>query len=270
MKRFLNRNLGKFMKKQVLFKKTAVAILASAVMGSTMAAGEFSSSMTTEKRIDKKAASTQVTVDRLAEQTTDLALEYRNTLQQVDSLRIYNTQLERQIASQEKQITESSQEMETIDETEKGVLPLMDEMIKTLDEFVQLDIPFNIQQRQDRVQNLYALMDDANVTVSEKYRKILEAYQIEMQYGNAVSASSGNIQKDGEDLSVDFLRVGRLSYVYLSVDGKSGAYWDKTSGQWVDLPEEYIDSVNEAINMAKGVATQELFKVPVPVTEAAQ
>ena len=258
------------MKKQVLFKKTAVAILASAVMGSTMAAGQFDSSMTTEKRIDKKAASTQVTVDRLAEQTTDLALEYRNTLQQVDSLRIYNTQLERQIANQEKQIAESSQEMETIDETEKGVLPLMDEMIKTLDEFVQLDIPFELEKRQDRVQNLYSLMDDANVTVSEKYRKILEAYQIELSYGNAVSTSSGSIDKDGEPLGVDFLRVGRLSYVYLTVDGKSGAYWDKSDGQWKPLPENFLESVSNAINMAKGVATQELFKVPVPVTEAAQ
>lgn len=259
------------MKKQVLFKKTAVAILASAVMGSTMAAGQFDASLKTEKRIDKKAASTQVTVDRLAEQTTDLALEYRNTLQQVDSLRIYNTQLERQIASQEKQIAESSNEMETIDETEKGVLPLMDEMIKTLDEFVQLDIPFNAEKRQERIEKLYALMDSADVTVSEKYRKILEAYQIEMQYGNAVSASSGTIDKDGEPLAVDFLRVGRLSYVYLAKNGESGAYWDKSTGQWAALPQDFLDSVGNAINMAKGIATQELFKVPVPATtEAAQ
>merc|ERR1712000_201999 len=143
-------------------------------------------------------------------------------------------------------------------------------MIKTLDEFVQLDIPFNLEQRQERVAKLEALMDDANVTVSEKYRKILEAYQIEMQYGNAVSASTGNIEKDGEELSVNFLRVGRLSYVYLTVDGKHGAYWDKTSDKWVDLPDSYLDSVDSAINMAKGVATQELFKVPVPATEAAQ
>ncbi|WP_068989631.1 DUF3450 domain-containing protein [Kangiella sediminilitoris] len=258
------------MKKQVLFKKTAIALMASAVMGSTIAAGPFNSSMNIEKRIDKEAASTQVSVDRLAEQTTDLALEYRNTLQQVDSLRIYNTQLERQIASQEKEIASSTEEMETIDETEKGVLPLMDEMIKTLDEFVQLDIPFNLEKRQERVQNLYGLMDSADVTVSEKYRKILEAYQIEMQYGNAVSASSGTIDKDGETLTVDFLRVGRLSYVYLTVDGESGAYWDKSSATWKPLPNEFLDSVNSAINMAKGVATQELFKVPVPVTEAAQ
>lgn len=258
------------MKKQVLFKKTAVAILASAVMGSAFAAGPFDSSMKTEKKIDKAAAGTQVTVNRLAEQTTDLSLDYRNTLQSVDRLRIYNTQLERQIASQEKQISESAQEMETIDETEKGVLPLMDEMIKTLDEFVQLDIPFNIEDRQKRVQNLYNLMDTADVTVSEKYRKILEAYQIEMQYGNAVSATTGTINKDGEDLSVQFLRVGRLSYVYLTVDGKSGAYWDQSDRTWQILPEDYLDSVNNAINMANGVATQELFKVPVPVTEAAQ
>ena len=202
------------MKKQLFLKKTAAAVLATAVMGSAYAAGQFESSMNIEKKIDRAAASTQSSINTLAEQTTDLSLEYRNTLQRVDSLRIYNAQLEKQIASQQKQIADSVQEMESIDETEKGVLPLMDEMISTLDEFVQLDIPFNIEDRRERIERLYALMDDANVSVSEKYRKILEAYQIEMQYGNAVSADTGEIDANGEELTVEFLRVGRLSYVY--------------------------------------------------------
>lgn len=257
------------MKKTLLYKKTAIAILASAVMG-TAAAGPFESALTAEKRIDSSAAKTQATVDKLADQTIDLSVDYRNTLQKVDSLRIYNAQLKRLIDAQNKQIADNSTEMESIDETEKGVLPLMDDMIKTLDEFVQLDIPFNIENRSERVDTLKTLMDDANVSVSEKYRKILEAYQIESQYGNAVEATSGSIQDNGSDLAVDFLRVGRLSYVYLSTDGKSGAYWDKQSRTWQTLPEEYLDSVGEAMKMAKGASSPALFKVPVPVAEAAQ
>ncbi|NVK22391.1 MAG: DUF3450 domain-containing protein [Kangiellaceae bacterium] len=258
------------MKKQVLLKKAVAGLVATAVMGSAIAAGPFESSLNIEKRINTAAAQTQGTVDQLADQTTDLSLDYRNTLQRVDSLRIYNAQMERQIASQRKQINESSTEMESIDETEKGVLPLMDDMIKTLDEFVQLDIPFNIDDRQARIQKLYGLMDDANVSVSEKYRKILEAYQIEAQYGNVVDATSGDIEKDGSPLAVDFLRVGRMSYVYLTKDGKAGAYWDKQSRQWQPLPEDYLESVGEAVKMAKGTAQANLFKVPVPVAEAAQ
>lgn len=258
------------MKKQLFLKKTAAAVLATAVMGSSFAAGQFESSMNIEKRIDRAAASTQTTVNKLAEEATDLSLEYRNTLQRVDSLRIYNAQLEKQIASQEKQIVDSVQEMESIDETEKGVLPLMDEMITTLDEFVELDIPFNLDARQTRVQNLYALMDDANVSVSEKYRKILEAYQIEMQYGNAVSVDTGSIDANGEPLEVEFLRVGRLTYVYLTLDGKRGAYWNKLERKWETLPDEYLDSVNNAIKFSRGISSPVLFKVPVPVAEAAQ
>ena len=259
------------MKKQLLLKKTAVAVLASAVMGTAVAAGPFESSLTLEKKINSAASTNQASIDRLAEQATDLSLDYRNTLQKVDSLRIYNGQLQRLINAQNKQLSDGSSQMESIDETEKGVLPLMDEMIKTLSEYVNLDIPFNIDDRQNRIQKLLSLMDDANVTVSEKYRKILEAYQIEMQYGNVVDTATGEIEKDGSPLAVDFLRVGRLSYIYLSKDAKMGAYWDKLSRQWQPLPENYLDSVSEAIKMKKGAAQPNLFKVPVPVAvEAAQ
>ncbi len=259
-----------YMNKTLTLKKTAVAVITSAILSGAALAGPFESSVTVEKRIDKAAASSQTKIDKLAEQAADAAFEYRNTLSRVDSLETFNAQLRRQVASQEKSIGNMAGEMESIDETEKGVLPLMDEMIKTLDQFVSLDIPFNIEERTARVQNLYKLMDDAGVSVSEKYRKILEAYQIEMGYGNVMQATAGEIDADGTSIQVDFLRVGRTAYVYLSKDGTNGRYWDKSAKSWVDLPSEFVEEVGEAIKMAKGIAPAELFEVPVPVAEAAQ
>ncbi|NVJ65097.1 MAG: DUF3450 domain-containing protein [Gammaproteobacteria bacterium] len=258
------------MKKTLTLKKTALAVITGAILGGTAIAGPFESSVTVEKRIDKAAASSQTTIDRLAEQAADAAFEYRNTLSRVDSLETFNTQLRRQVSSQEKSITNMASEMESIDETEKGVLPLMDEMIKTLEQFVALDIPFDLDKRTQRITALNTMMDNADVSVSEKYRKILEAYQIEMGYGNVMSTDTGSIDRDGQALEVDFLRVGRTAYIYLTQDRKSGRYWNKADKQWVDLPEEYIEEVDEAIKMIEGITPYEMFKIPVAVAEAAQ
>lgn len=263
--------LGIFMKKQQFFKKTTAALVASAVIGSAAFAGPFDTSLTIEKSIDRAAASSQTKIDKLAEDTTDMAFDYRSTLQTVDSLKVYNASLKRSIDNQANTIGEFDARMKSIDQTEKGVIPLMEDMIDTLAKFVERDIPFNLEARQERVAKLKANMDDAGITVSEKYRKILEAYKIEMDYGNAMSASTGSIDYNGSPLEVDFLRVGRMTYVYLTADAKRGAYWDKSVNDWQALPEDDIASVSEAIKMAKGISPQNLFKIPVPApTETAQ
>ncbi len=259
-----------YMKKILTLNKTALAVITGAFLGGTAVAGPFESSVSVEKRIDKAAVGSQAKVDRLAEQAADAAFEYRNTLSRVDSLETFNTQLRRQVSSQDTSITNMASEMESIDETEKGVLPLMDEMINTLEQFVALDIPFNLDKRTQRIAELNRMMDDADVSVSEKYRKILEAYQIEMGYGNVMQADSGSIDRDGQNVEVDFLRVGRTAYIYLSKDRSSGRYWNKADKQWVDLPSEYIEEVGEAIKMSDGIVPVEMFKIPVAVAEAAQ
>lgn len=259
-----------YMKKTLILKKTALAVITGAILGGTAVAGPFESSVTVEKRIDKAASNSQARIDKLAEQASDAAFEYRNTLSRVDSLETFNTQLRRQVKSQEDSITNMASEMESIDETEKGVLPLMDDMIKTLDQFVALDIPFDLEKRSKRVADLYKMMDNADISVSEKYRKILEAYQIEMGYGNVMQSDSGEINRDGQNVQVDFLRVGRTAYIYLTKDRSSGRYWNKTDKQWVELPAEYIPEVLDAMNMTAQIVPIDMFKIPVAVAEAAQ
>ena len=44
-----------------------------------------------------------------------------------------------------------------------------------------------------------------------RYGFILEAYQIEAEYGRTVSAYDGTVNVDGEELAVEFLRIGCAS-----------------------------------------------------------
>ena len=106
----------------------------------------------------------------------------------------------------------------------------------------------------------------ADVSNSEKYRKILEAYQVENDYGTSVGAYEGTLE--GEDKTVDFLRVGRVALVWQSRDEQSRAYWDNTSRSWVPLGDEYRKSISEGIKMARGQANLDLVKLPIQAASA--
>ena len=71
-----------------------------------------------------------------------------------------------------------------------------------------------------RVANLKRLMDDADTPLSEKYRRVMEAYQVEVQYGHTIEAYQGELRDPGSSRMVEFLRLGRVGLYYLSLDGK--------------------------------------------------
>ncbi|NMV23170.1 DUF3450 family protein, partial [Vibrio parahaemolyticus] len=75
-----------------------------------------------------------------------------------------------------------------IDQTATEVVPLTLKMIDALDEFVTLDLPFQKKERNKRVQELRRLMDRADVTTSEKFRKVMEAYQIEEGFSRSIES----------------------------------------------------------------------------------
>ena len=112
-----------------LLKAAALSLTALFMAGNAFAAGPYDSSVKIEKKINADTIKAQRQVDRFAEQSVDLSAEYKTTLQLIDSLRIYNNQLELLIKSQEAEMTSIQREMDTIDSTERGVIPLMNEMI---------------------------------------------------------------------------------------------------------------------------------------------
>ena len=158
-----------------------------------------------KRKINKDTISSQKRVDRFAEQAVDLNSDYKSTLQLIDSLRIYNNQLELLIKSQEAEMASITAEMDTIDATERGAVPLMNEMIATIDRFIQIDMPFKKDARLKRVNNLKNWMIRADIPNSEKYRKILEAYQAEIGYGESIDAYEDIIMDGTDEIRVDFL-----------------------------------------------------------------
>ncbi|MDX1381326.1 MAG: DUF3450 domain-containing protein, partial [Xanthomonadales bacterium] len=133
------------------------------------------STMQVETRINDDSAKSQQRVSSLAAQTQDLLAEYRSVVRETEALRIYNDNLERIVVDQRDEIQSINRQLAGLEETNRGVVPLMLDMIDALDRIVEADIPFRIEERRARVQRLRDMMDQAEVTASEKYRRVMEA-----------------------------------------------------------------------------------------------
>lgn len=210
------------------------------------------------------AASSQERIDELSDSIDDLAAEYRRALADTRSLRVYNGQVTELIAAQEKEMASLRTQIENVTVVGRQVLPLMQRMIDTLASFVELDVPFLLEERRDRIAELRAMMDRADVTISEKYRRILEAYQVENEYGRTIEAYRAELAEDGDPLTVDFLRLGRVALLYQTLDAQQSGMWDAQAGEWIALPDDYRSSVRQGLRMARKQVAPDLIRVPVP------
>ena len=253
--------------------KVLLALLVSAgVLGGTTAAVQantLDSILEVGAAKNEAARKSQAKIDRLADETRDLLTEYKTVMKQVDGLKVYNARLQRQIDAQIAQIAQIEQSIDQSAVIQRQMTPLVIRMIDGLEKFVELDVPFNKEERMKRVTGLRNAIDRADVSVAEKFRGVLEAYNIELQYGRGIDTYRGTIDINGTPRDVDFLRVGRIALVYQSTDGAFSGAWDKTSGAWVELPAgEYDAAIRKGIRIAKKQATIELLNMPVPAPEA--
>lgn len=226
--------------------------------GAIAQSGKVNSAIAEQVRTEKAAQQSQSRVTELDDQTSRMLSEYRQVVAEAQSLKTYNNQMAETIASQEEEMASMTEQLGQIEDTARGVLPLMTKMVDTLDQFVALDAPYLQEERAERLAGLQEMMTAADVTVSEKYRRIVEAYQIELEYGRTLESYQGKVG----DKTVDFLRLGRVALLYQTLDGSEVGYWDASQKAWV-VDNGFRDSVRAAMKVAKKQAAPELLVVPV-------
>ena len=211
---------------------------------------------------DKAAAVSQAAIDRMQDETQDMAGKYHQALVDKESIRKYTEQLSVQVKSQTDRMGEMQKQLSEIEATQRDVLPLMQKMIETLEQFVALDVPFLIGERTKRVATLKEMMGRADVSTSEKYRRILEAYQIEMEYGRTLDAYPGKLGEGEAAKTVQFVRLGRISLMYQTLDGRETGYWDAQKKGWIE-DSGYARDVKKVLSVAKKEGAPDLVMVPV-------
>ncbi len=228
------------------------------------AAQPVEATLAVQQSIESEAAASQVRIDQLSEQTRNALLAYRQAVTEADRLEQYNAQLERLVASQEAEVDTVRGELEELAVVQREIFPLMTQMVSGLGQFVSLDLPFLSQERVERVDELTQLMNRADVSTAEKYRRILEAYQIEIDYGRTLEAYRGIVEIQGQPVTVDFLRFGRLALLYQTLDRNQTGAWDSGAGTWVALADRYRQPVANALRIARNQSPPDLVMLPVP------
>ncbi len=206
------------------------------------------------------AESSQNNIDRLNDQTEELLVQYRTVITEIESLTVYNEQLEAVVNDQNSQIQGMNSQMTELESTNRAVVPMVIEMVDMLRKIIDADIPFRINDRLARVAQLENMLNTSNVTTSEKYRKVTEAYQIELDYGRSVSTYQAEI--DG-GVQVNFLQIGRTALLYQTLDEKQSGWYNPQTKSFELLDDRYNSSIKEGIRIAAKQAAPNLVGLPI-------
>merc|ERR1712137_659636 len=253
------------MSKRTLIASTVMG--AFALTGSAVSADTLEDLHREEAKIHAAAAKSQEKINTLFEQSQELLVEYRQTVDQTENLKVYNDYLASLVADQQRGIDSLQRQIDSIEETKQGIVPLMFRMIDSLEKFIKLDRPIHLEERLQRVERLRDLMANSNVTVSEQFRQVLEAYLVEVEYGTKIKSYQGTIDDAGTEVTVDFFNLGRTALLALSLDQTHAWVWNNESRSWEKLGDEYLSSTIDAVKMANGTIPAALVKLPISAAE---
>ena len=208
------------------------------------------------------AANRQPYIDNMDSEIITLTGDIQFLPQQLDPTNIYNRQMQELINSQNNEITSINEQMVELDNTNRGILPKLEEMVLTLESIIQNDIPFLLDERFARIQDLKNILLQSNISTSEKFRRVFEAYQIENEYGRTIESYRDEIGVDGIKYNVEIFRLGRVGLYARTSDGRYNAMFSKKQNQWIK--QRGID--NElviALKIARKELPPSLLKLPV-------
>lgn len=217
--------------------------------------------------ITDSAANSQQKINKITEQIDAKLQQFKGINKETQGLQVYNGQLNNQISNQVQEMTDINAAIDEVSVIERQITPLMMRMIEGLQQFVALDVPFLPAERAQRVANLQNMMNSAQIAPSEKFRRVMEAYQVEMDYGRTLEAYAGLHTIDGQERNVDFLRVGRTALIYQTRDGSKQGTWNTQTREWEALPSSYRSQVTKGLRMAKKQMAPDLLMLPVAITD---
>ncbi len=251
-------------------KRNGVLLISTlgAIFTAEMVAGQaVDQIVAAEERRIQQAQASQNVIDGIVEDTRQTVEEYRAVMKEVDGLKVYNTLLDRQIRDQERELSDLATSIDSVTVIERQILPLLTRMIEGLERFVALDVPFLAEERSNRVVGLRDLLGRADVTAAEKFRVVMEAWQIENDYGRTIYAYTDELEINGNIREVDFLQIGRVAFIYQTPDGVNSGVWDQSSRGWVQLGREYRNSIRQGLRLARNQVGPSLLLLPIAAPE---
>ena len=206
------------------------------------------------------SATSQDKIDATERQTDKIVNEYKVVSKQVEGLKLYNAQKRIQIQAQLDLMDKLDEQLVQVVVMQRQIPPLAGKMLDSLETFIKLDTPFRSEERRARIDLVRSSMSKPKVTASEQVRQVLEAYNIEAEYGRKIDTYEDKLA-DGTVVNV--LVIGRIGMFYQTKDERTSGRWDNEVGEWVELPGSYRKPIRDGIRMAKKLAPVDMLLMPV-------
>ncbi|OEF24252.1 hypothetical protein A1QC_10475 [Vibrio rumoiensis 1S-45] len=240
-----------------------------AVLSFSASADSLDNARNIERQTNQNATNAQKKIDANSDQSFQLQAEVEQLQAQVDNLSLYQTHLKKLVASQESEKANIDEQLVDIADTRQGVVPLMYHMIDGLQALIEQGVPVRLDSREKRLDDLKTLMGRADISDAEKYRRILEAYQIELDYGSKLGTYEGSIELAGNDSrQVDLLYIGRVTLLARSKDAQHAWLWSQADKQWQDVSADQSAEITKAYAMATKQQAPSLLTLPLSITQA--
>ncbi|MGR5368961.1 DUF3450 domain-containing protein [Photobacterium damselae] len=244
-------------------KKTCIALLVLSASG-TVAANSLDTARSIESKTNAASAVSQDRIDKSADSALNMKAEIERLEEETKNLAIYHDHLARLVENQQQEMVHINQQINDIKETRQGIVPLMYQMLDGLDQVIKQDKPIKEEQRVARLHKLQAMMDQADISDAEKFRRLLEAYQIEMDYGTKLATYQAKITlSDNKIIEANILHLGRLVLVARSLDGQQYWSWNAKNKSWQSVDGDQADNIAQAYAMANKDITPNLLTLPI-------
>ena len=260
--------------KRVATIGSVTAIIAALGLATSLpATAQFQTALEVSRATADEAKKAQQDIDNVDDQTKDLANQFSADQRQLDASLRYNRSLSNTIEGQNRQIARLQDDITNVASLQQAVEPLMEDMVSAFEKFVDADMPFNLEGtngRRARAINLRDAVNDPDKSAAQKYRQIIEAYQLEAQFGRTINVFEGAIDIDGVETGGEFLQIGRVELFFKTDDDSVLKAWDNQSKSWGDISKSFLPDLKNATRIAKQQAAPNLFPLPLKRAAAAQ
>ena len=214
-----------------------------------------------DNAVDTRQA-TQETREKWDAQRQALTEEYDRLKEENEQLAFANANLTQKRGDLEKSIQDLTREKEEAQRIRTELAPFLKELLDRLKSLVTSDIPFLSRERNDRLARIEVILDDPDITIAEKYRKMMEALFVEAEYGNTVEVYREKIVVDGAEILADIFRMGRVALFFLALDRENAGLFDVAANQWHTLDKTRVPAIEAVVEMAAKHRPMEVVALP--------
>jgi hypothetical protein len=250
MRLFFSRMLG---------RRAAVLLMLAAT---SVGAATLDDNVKAMQDTNAEAGAVQKNIANLQSQTQAMVEEYKRLTATVDYQDQYTQEIKDRLAAQDKELASLREQVASRQTTQQRIVPLMRSMSDALEQFVALDLPFHQEERLARAIKVKQQLSSSTLSLQDKYRVLLEAFQQELEFGRGIEAWRGELKLGEETLTVEFLRLGRTAFYFQSMDGQRSGYWDRAYKQWVEVPREYNEDIKHGLRIARNQQAPQLLALP--------